>query len=36
MPNYILEEEYKSIGKKYIEKLEKNDKKVNIGIYVDN
>ena len=36
MPNYILEEEYKSIGKKYIEKLEKNDKKVNVGIYVDN
>ena len=44
MPNYILEEEYKSIGKKYIEKLEKNNKKiasnnskkVNIGIYVDN
>lgn len=44
MPNYILEEEYKSIGKKYIEKLEKNNKKiasnnskkVNVGIYVDN
>ena len=44
MPNYILEEEYKSIGKKYIEKLERNNKKitsnnskkVNIGIYVDN
>ena len=44
MPNYILEEEYKNIGKKYIEKLEKNNKKiasnnskkVNIGIYVDN
>ena len=36
MPNYILEEEYKSIGKKYIEKLEKNDKKINVGIYLDN
>ena len=44
MPNYILEEEYKSIGKKYIEKLERNNKeiasnnskKVSIGIYVDN
>ena len=44
MPNYILEEEYKSIGKKYIEKLERNNKKivsnnsknVNIGIYADN
>lgn len=44
MPNYILEEEYKGIGKKYIEKLERNNKKivsnnsknVNIGIYVDN
>ena len=44
MPNYILEEEYKSIGKKYIEKIERNNKKiasnnskkVNIGIYVDN
>ena len=44
MPNYILEEEYKSIGKEYIEKLERNNKeiasnnskKVSIGIYVDN